>query len=281
MTSTKVDANSYYITDLETYNSGKVARISSDAVAKPVFLYGASELFTTNTIRNCTQIPVPFCERVVRGTANRWLVQQYIPGRTVCSLWPVLGWWKRFRIVLTLRYYVHLLRAFSAPQSIPLFPGPLSIDGKPQICNGRLFTETGPGPFTNYCELSKWYQNRLIFMRNIFKTGFDVGPFDDSLPLVFTHLDLHPLNLILGDDGQLWVIDWQTAGWYPSWFESASMQLFARRKARYISGLRDWEDWIPFIAGPCDRPGQLPFIKAIEYTLENLRPNIPLMVRLS
>lgn len=207
MTSTKVDANSYYITDLETYNSGKVARISSDAVAKPVFLYGASELFTTNTIRNCTQIPVPFCERVVRGTANRWLVQQYIPGRTVCSLWPVLGWWKRFRIVLTLRYYVHLLRAFSAPQSIPLFPGPLSIDGKPQICNGRLFTGTGPGPFTNYCELSKWYQNRLIFMRNIFKTGFDVGPFDDSLPLVFTHLDLHPLNLILGDDGQLWVID--------------------------------------------------------------------------
>lgn len=31
--------------------------------------------------------------------------------------------------------------------------------------------------------------------------------FDDSEPLVFTHQDLNLRNIIMGDDGRLWIVD--------------------------------------------------------------------------
>jgi hypothetical protein len=66
-------------------------------------------------------------------------------------------------------------------------------------------------------------------MQRLRKKYFDTAPFDSNAPLVFTHMDLHLRirNIIFGDDGQLWVIDWADADWYPSWFESASMSLFS------------------------------------------------------
>jgi hypothetical protein len=43
---------------------------------------------------------------------------------------------------------------------------------------------------------------------------------------VFTHHDLAPRNLLLDSSDQLWLLDWDHAGWYPSYFEYASMQNF-------------------------------------------------------
>jgi aminoglycoside phosphotransferase (APT) family kinase protein len=45
--------------------------------------------------------------------------------------------------------------------------------------------------------------------------------------LVFTHHDLAPRNLLLDRRGQLWVLDWDYAGWYPRYFEYAAMQNFS------------------------------------------------------
>ncbi|KAG5651796.1 hypothetical protein H0H81_007382 [Sphagnurus paluster] len=39
--------------------------------------------------------------------------------------------------------------------------------------------------------------------------------FIDDAPLVFTHNDLNPRNIILGDDGRLWMIDFEESGFYP------------------------------------------------------------------
>ena len=36
------------------------------------------------------------------------------------------------------------------------------------------------------------------------------------------HLDIHERNLILDNQGKLWLIDWETAGAYPVYFEFAS-----------------------------------------------------------
>lgn len=51
-----------------------------------------------------------------------------------------------------------------------------------------------------------------------------MGDFDDSAPLVFTHQDINMRNLIVGDDGCLWLIDFGWAGWYPLWFEYVVMK---------------------------------------------------------
>ena len=41
---------------------------------------------------------------------------------------------------------------------------------------------------------------------------------------VFTHQDLALRNLLLDEQDNLWLIDWELSGWYPIYFEYAGMQ---------------------------------------------------------
>ncbi|KAH3488412.1 hypothetical protein KXW06_006040, partial [Aspergillus fumigatus] len=41
-------------------------------------------------------------------------------------------------------------------------------------------------------------------------------------PLVFTHGDLSSLNILVRGDDIVGIIDWETAGWYPSYWEYTS-----------------------------------------------------------
>ena len=43
------------------------------------------------------------------------------------------------------------------------------------------------------------------------------------MPLVLTHLELLPSNIILGDDSRVYVTDWRDTGFYPQWFQRAAM----------------------------------------------------------
>ncbi|KAJ5715183.1 Aminoglycoside phosphotransferase [Penicillium malachiteum] len=43
-----------------------------------------------------------------------------------------------------------------------------------------------------------------------------------SWPLIFTHGDLSSLNILVRGDDIVGIIDWETAGWYPSYWEYTS-----------------------------------------------------------
>ncbi|KAF5331021.1 hypothetical protein D9619_005729 [Psilocybe cf. subviscida] len=270
-----IDANQF-VTDEGTWNPGRVSQIGIDAVAKRAFRpYSEhrNQLVATNLVHSTTSIPVPLCDRVInRGSSGTVMIQQYIPGVTVHKLWPVLSWWTRLRIVLTLRFYILELRSIASRFGDPVFPGPVSDDNQPQFCTGRLFAKDDrSGPFKSYREMARWYQNRLLLMQKFRDASPDIAPFDSSAPLAFTHMDIHPLNLIMGNDGQLWMVDWQDAGWYPQWFEGASMHLFGIGRKNVDPS---WLKMRPFITGPCQKPGQIPFMIAIGYTLIVLQSNI-------
>jgi hypothetical protein len=231
-----------------------------------------SEYLSTELVRITTRIPVPKAEKVIAAPqSNFYLVQQFIPGEVLDDVWSTLSWWKQLRVALTVRYYIHELRSIASRIGPPPFPGPPSVDGTPQVCEGRLFTSMGPGPFSTYQDLAKWYNNRLLVVRKFRNEGIGAQPFDASVPLVFTHLDLHMGNLILGHDGQLWIIDWAEAGWYPSWFEAASMKW-------WVDGIRSvpqsWRRLVPYMAGSCEKPGQMKFLRAIAFSLTTMPPNI-------
>ena len=74
--------------------------------------------------------------------------------------------------------------------------------------------------------------------------------FDGSGPLVLTHQDLNLRNIIVGEDGRLWLIDWAWSGYYPPWFEYVTAQSQSEHAA--VSGTDDefWKTLIPFICGP-------------------------------
>lgn len=270
-TSPRVDKATYICGLDGKPNVGSVARVAPNAVVKCSPSSGMHELLSAELVRKYTVIPVPMHERVFYSSFRTRVVQQFVPGRVLMDAWPHLGWWMRLRVAITLRFYIRELRSISSRGSPPPFPGPPSEDGNPQPCTGRLFTNDGSGPFRAYREMSRWYQNRLLVMQRFRKEGMGCAPFDDSKPLVFTHMDLHPRNAILGCDNQLWIVDWANAGWYPEWFEGASMKLFVQHRTDIPSS---WTAWIPFIAGSCEKPGQLPFIRAISYSLDVLKAEI-------
>lgn len=63
-------------------------------------------------------------------------------------------------------------------------------------------------------------------------------------PPTFTHGDLQRKNIIVGTDGRITIIDWEFAGWYPSYWEYARAILACGRFAD------DWSEWIDFSLDP-------------------------------
>ncbi|KAJ2962731.1 hypothetical protein NUW54_g14321 [Trametes sanguinea] len=73
-------------------------------------------------------------------------------------------------------------------------------------------------------------------------------PFDDSQPLVLTHGDLNLRNILVGEGGRLWLIDWGDAGFYPPWFEFVTTRL--QQYQGVDPGDWVWDLVIPFICDP-------------------------------
>lgn len=71
-------------------------------------------------------------------------------------------------------------------------------------------------------------------------------PYKDSGSFVFTHGDLNMRNVILGADGQVWLIDFGWSGYYPPAFEhiAASMSAVLVDYAPW-----SWRILVPFITG--------------------------------
>ena len=202
-----------------------------------------------------TTIPVPRLRRVVHNNGRFLLVMDFVKGKTLAEVWSSLSLWRKLHVAFTLRGYIRQLRRrLRAFPTDP--PGPISY-AKPQECISPLFTQIQPyrGPFASYADLSTFFNDRCqMACRDAEKCGgrAPVGSFDNSEPLVFTHQDLNPRNIILGDDGRLWIVDWAWAGFYPPWFEHSSMLIQEENEVLVMRGSKHalWRALIPFICGP-------------------------------
>ncbi|KAI5987222.1 kinase-like domain-containing protein [Pisolithus albus] len=217
---------------------------------------GAIDCPEANAIRlvsSNTTIPVPRVQRVVKRTYGFLIVMDYIKGQTLAEVWPTFSVWRKFFVGFTLRRYVRQLRRLKASPTTP--PGPLSVQG-PQICESPIFgqVQSTRGPFASYSEFSTWFNKRCEMGLDARKLPEDhpsrKKKFDDSGPLVLTHQDINLQNIILGDDGRLWLVDWGWSGYYPPWFEFVATEIQAEEPI--ISGTDDelWMKLVPFICGP-------------------------------
>ncbi|EMD37144.1 hypothetical protein CERSUDRAFT_115059 [Gelatoporia subvermispora B] len=200
-----------------------------------------------------TTIPVPRVRRVVKRGHFYLIVMDYIKGQALSDLWKDLSIWRKLAIAFTLRRYVRQLRRLKASPSMP--PGPLSAYA-PRICESPIFGQVRSrrGPFASYSEFSAFFNDRHRMALDIAHIPKDRPSwrdlFDDSEPLVLTHQDLNPRNIILGEDGRLWIVDWAWAGYYPPCFEYVAMLTQAENEEMLGYNHVLWETLIPFICGP-------------------------------
>ncbi|EEB90401.1 hypothetical protein MPER_11400 [Moniliophthora perniciosa FA553] len=199
-----------------------------------------------------TTIPVPRLRQVLRPTQNHFLVaMDFVRGTVLSNAWPRLSILQKIRIAFILRRYIRQLRRkVTAGPNTP--PGPATSE--PAVCFApSVFGQRNEsrGPFRTADEFSAFlYELRRKAGNRVSSTWLKEG-WDDTQPLVFSHLDLVPRNIILGADGRVWIIDWGFSGFYPPWFEYVAMKRQAVDE-RLVNDVcfKYWEMFIPFICGP-------------------------------
>ena len=204
-----------------------VDRYSDDTVAKWSFNTEetTSEDLAMDLVFRQTSIPVPRIRHVLRfpETYEICTIMDFIPGRQLRYAWPTMSLFSKLRLAFTLRGYIRQLRAIDDPRS--RIPGPLAEGTKAcsPICQMMIgVTERSRPPFNTYSDFSAWWNDRYPISRRVvpeIHVGVPPEPFDDSQPLVLTHCDINMRNIILGNDGRVYLLDWGLSGFYPQWFE--------------------------------------------------------------
>ncbi|KAG2097791.1 hypothetical protein BD769DRAFT_1700845 [Suillus cothurnatus] len=196
-----------------------VHKITADIIVKVHVFTDAviTEALNLSMIKTMTTIPVPEVREVVvsTGSAVHYLVMEYIDASHCLD--PAQ------------------LRCSGLRRTVP---GTLDKT----LCTGPLFTEDGAGPFVSYNDMTAWFNHKLDVSQRMKKAPLDAPRFDNLSPVVFTHQDLCPRNILLGRDGRVYVLDWEVSGFYPAWFEYASMVSTHRSESPL------WDFLIPWIS---------------------------------
>ncbi|KAG6218358.1 hypothetical protein E4U34_004187 [Claviceps purpurea] len=171
-------------------------------------------------------IHVPHIQRIVKDDDGFCCIMDRIPGTTLDIAWHELGWIASLRLAFQMRRIVLRLRSAMSTSS-----------GSPR--KGECTSYFLDDRFNLPLRASGHHMNAFLnFWANFAGLGREIKKtpaehaicrrpiFTDSRPFVFTHHDLAPRNIILDPEGQLHVIDWDLAGFYPEFFEYAGMHNF-------------------------------------------------------
>lgn len=178
----------------------KVVRISEDLVIKHGRFVTKEEALNQQRAfelvdRNIVCIPQVyrfFSDETGRG----YIMMEFVEGKIIDPL-------DDQRLIDKL---VRILDHFSTITSD--VPGPLSRGP----CAGLLWPDAEePSTFESKQEMETWFNNRLF-------PGEGSMTFEHS-DLVLCHLDIAPRNIIWKPDGEICLLDWESAGFYPRLFE--------------------------------------------------------------
>ncbi|TFK57710.1 hypothetical protein OE88DRAFT_1651587 [Heliocybe sulcata] len=188
---------------------GSVRILSDDTVCKAS---GSASLILAEVnalefVRAHTSIPVPQVRRVLTGPTRSRFLMEYIKGRPLARLWLCMTLWQRFIVAWTLRSYIRQLRVASAAYERRTVPGPMGDSPQGFFTPLWMFGDRFKGPYNTWAEFCDELNRRYG------KRG--LGLFNPTEDLVLTHGDLTARNIVVGEDGRLWLVDWGMSGFYP------------------------------------------------------------------
>ena len=179
-----------------------------------------------------SDIPIPKYHGtlVEPGTGIIFIVTEYIDGQLLKDAWPSLSASEKQDVENQLRHFLQQLRQLGDP-------GYLGSVGRGRLADGVFWQppaevkQAVSGPFADEAELNDGIMLRLAESEPESHLTLLRALISETLhghKTVFTHGDLQPKNilvqriLVAANDPfkiQIMVIDWETAGWYPSYWE--------------------------------------------------------------
>jgi aminoglycoside phosphotransferase (APT) family kinase protein len=225
----------------------KVVGVGSHFVVKYGLQVDLGEGQNMIFIKNTTSVSVPKVYALFKDVESNknYVIMERISGDRLDSIWTSLDHMQKLAIALQVRASFIELRKLHSPD------GYCSLDCKP-LRDHLFYTGNSEesleleGPFKTEMEF-----NDALIKKYLSSGYLPVGKADyyrrafpsvlNGHPPTFTHGDLQRKNIIVGtEDGSITIIDWEFAGWYPSYWEYA--------RAIFACGRfdDDWSEWIDF-----------------------------------
>ena len=187
-----------------------------------------------------------------------FIIMERVDGITLEQAWPNLSWITTVKLALQLRRFVSILRSQTSPTAGALASGK---------CNSFLLQDRFRLPVRS-TPAAVW--SFIEFWAGFTSTPGAIGAVQKgeristkkgvpSMPSAFvmTHHGLTPRNMCVDKGNQLWIVNWEYAGWYPKFFEYAGMQhLEVPNNWNWLARLR-WDVFSWITAGRYERERKL------------------------
>ncbi|KAK6517397.1 hypothetical protein TWF281_004054 [Arthrobotrys megalospora] len=218
------------------YPSGKSqgTRISQGYVLRDVrigMIYLSDVKAAIDLARNLG-IRAPTMERLIK-TPKWWTaVYTYIPGESLESLLPRISEQETIRLAFQLRDMLRIMQQKSndfvgSIHRLRFDPGHHFLEDDPCGLPMGSATTRDLARVVNFWHNHNWYE----WIHRGYARSWEEedmacsnGPLPENLPLVFTHGNLVPRNIIRDENGDIWIVGWDHAGWYPACFERCGMR---------------------------------------------------------
>ncbi|EXJ87618.1 hypothetical protein A1O3_04579 [Capronia epimyces CBS 606.96] len=162
-------------------------------------------------ISEVTNIPVPRVYRdYIHDNGTKVIAMEYIPGRILSAIWPELCDKEKMKLVGQVREILDKIRQHRNTMIGGIYDTP-AVDV-------RMFKLEG-GPFSTEEQFNEFLLSDLspatpeIFrstFRRLMKTNHNI---------VLTHCDISPQNIVVNNGQIVGILDWESAGWYPEYWE--------------------------------------------------------------
>lgn len=221
---------------------GRILLVSSKLCIKATGFTTLAEANTMQFVAKNTSVPVPkvYCSFEHKGRV--YILMERIAGQTLSDGWTQRSDESKARILAQLKAITAQLRNIPPSSNV----GVANVDGGP-IFDQRLPDKSFWGPFATIRDFHQELRQGLVVgddeealpgLRDLI--AFHDGPWTQP---VFTHGDLSSLNIIALDDEITGIVDWESAGWMPPYWEYTSAWHVNPRDAL-------WRDVVPGFLTP-------------------------------
>jgi tRNA A-37 threonylcarbamoyl transferase component Bud32 len=208
----------------------RVYNLFSNFIAKRYETSELEDALKATEVASQLGIRCPSVRKIIKNRGNAYIIMDRVEGTTLDVAWKELGWFMTVKLGLQLRRFVKSLRSVTSHTAGSLVTG----ECRSFWLEDRYGLPANSGP-AEFAHFFRFWAN-FTSMRRAMQVSKhpqvpDSSDFTDGVPMtiepfVLTHHDLAPRNLIVSPSGQLWLLDWDLAGFYPVSFEYAAMYNF-------------------------------------------------------
>ena len=221
-----------------------VTQVEPDVVAKEGSKVRYNEEAAMRLVQKHTpSVPIPhvyssWYGRDARGNKTGQLAMSFVPGKRLDSVWDSLGPAAKQRVCRDIWNLVAQIRTIPKPAPLADYFC-CNVDGSASW-DPLLGGSAHPAePLRSDAAVRERIFDQYTKCNGLsYADGKDLPsllPRSDKS--VFTHGDIAPRNIMVDEDGRiLALLDWESAGWYPDYWEYANLI--------QLSGDSDWKAWM-------------------------------------